>query len=48
MRGYYYYVFDIPEKFLKREAEMPTFEKGGKFKINKIVPKKFLRAMKKK
>lgn len=48
LRGYPYYVFDIPEKFLKKEAEMPTFEKGGKFTINKIKPKKFLRAMKKK
>lgn len=48
LRGYPYYVFDIPEKFLKKEAEMPTFEKGGKFTIKKIAPKKFMRAMKKK
>jgi hypothetical protein len=48
IRGYTYHVIDIPDKFLKRQADMPTFEKGGKFTIKKIMPKKFLRAMKKK
>lgn len=48
LKGYPYYIIDIPEKFLKRQGEMPTFEKGGKFTIKKIAPKKFLRAMKKK
>jgi hypothetical protein len=47
-KGYEYYKFDIPEKFVKREGEMPVFAKGGKFTINKITPKKFMRAMKKK
>lgn len=47
-KGYEYYKFDIPEKFVKREGEMPVFAKGGKFTIKKITPKKFLRAMKKK
>ena len=48
LKGYPYYIIDIPEKFLKRQGEMPTFEKGGKFTIKKIAPKKFLKAMKKK
>jgi hypothetical protein len=48
LKGYPYYIIEIPEKFLKRQGEMPTFEKGGKFTIKKIAPKKFLKAMKKK